>query len=52
VNNSTTARGSACAGRTIATIAQTPSVPDHREIELLTIIVVIVETRYRRRYRR
>jgi len=34
VNNSTTARGSAWAGRMTATIAQTPSAPDHREIQL------------------
>jgi hypothetical protein len=35
VNSSTTARGSlASAGRMIATIAHTPSAPDHREIEL------------------
>ena len=32
VNSSTTARGSAWAGRMMATIAQTPSAPDQREI--------------------
>src|SRR3979411_2893471 len=45
VNNSTTARGSAWAGRMIATIAQTPSAPDHRETRLWAIIAVILETR-------
>src|SRR6266403_78172 len=44
VNSSTTARGSAWAGRTMATIAQTPSAPDHREIQLYAIITVILET--------
>src|SRR5947208_216485 len=44
VNSSTTARGSAWAGRMTATIAQTPSAPDHREIELWAIIVVILGT--------
>src|SRR5438128_12686559 len=49
VNNSTTARGSAWAGRIIATMANTPSAlapsaPDHREIELLAIIAVILRT--------
>ena len=38
VNNSTTARGSAWAGRAIATTAQTPSAPDNREMELWVII--------------
>jgi hypothetical protein len=28
----------------MATIAQTPSAPDHRDIELWAIIVVILET--------
>src|SRR3979490_2277181 len=42
VNNSTTARGSAWAGRTIATMAQTPSAPDHREIKLWVIVWVII----------
>src|SRR5438046_6177758 len=32
VKSSTTARGSACAGRMIAMMAHTPSAPDHREI--------------------
>src|SRR3984885_14533762 len=42
VNNSITARGSAAtAGRTTATIAQTPIALDHREIELQAIITVI-----------
>src|ERR1700723_2414637 len=42
VKSSTTARGSAAAaGRTMATIAQTPKAPDHREIELQAIITVI-----------
>jgi hypothetical protein len=49
VNSSTTARGSAAeAGRTTATIAQTPKVPnapDHREIELQAIITVILKDR-------
>src|SRR6185437_4636557 len=44
VKSSTTARGSARAGRTIATMTQTPSAPDHREIQLLAIIAVILET--------
>ena len=44
VNSSTTARGSAWAGRMMATIAQTPSAPDHREIELWAIIAVILKT--------
>src|ERR1700744_2507671 len=44
VNNSTTARGSpAWAGRITATIAQRPSAPDHRDIELLLIVLVIRE---------
>src|ERR1700730_10349864 len=43
VNSSTTARGSAWAGRTMATIAQTPSAPDHREIRLKAIIAVILD---------
>jgi hypothetical protein len=34
VKSSTTARGSAAAGRIMATIAQTPIAPDHREMEL------------------
>src|ERR1700744_961375 len=47
VNNSTTARGSgAWAGRITATIAQRPSAPDHRDIELLLIVLVILESRY------
>jgi hypothetical protein len=42
VKSSTTARGSAAvAGRTIATMAQTPRALDHREIELQAIIAVI-----------
>src|ERR1700691_5279058 len=42
VKSSITARGSAAtAGRTTATIAQTPRALDHREIELQTIITVI-----------
>src|SRR3954451_24365470 len=44
VKSSTTARGSAWAGRIIATMAQTPSALDHREIELWAIIAVIVRT--------
>src|SRR5436305_11820336 len=43
VNNSTTARGSACAGRAIATTAQTPSAPDHRESELWVIITATLK---------
>src|SRR5882757_6858963 len=46
VNSSTTARGSAWAGRMIATMAQTPSVPDHREIKLWVIIVATLEPGY------
>jgi hypothetical protein len=34
VNSSTTARGSAWAGRMTAMIAQTPSAPDHRDMQL------------------
>src|SRR5580704_10092027 len=46
VNNSTTARGSAAwAGRMMATIAQTPSAPDHRENRLYAISAVILRTR-------
>src|SRR5580704_6023772 len=42
VKSSITARGSAAtAGRMTATIAQTPSALDHREIELQAIITVI-----------
>src|ERR1700733_5383412 len=41
VNSSTTARGSAWAGRMIATIAQTPSAPDHRETQLLIVVVAM-----------
>src|SRR5579863_115267 len=42
VKSSITARGSAAtAGRTMATIAQTPRALDHREIELQAIITVI-----------
>jgi hypothetical protein len=37
-----TARGSATAGRTTATIAQTPKAPDQREIELQASIAVMV----------
>jgi hypothetical protein len=44
VNNSTTARGSAWAGRMMAMITQTPTAPDHREIQLWAIIAVILET--------
>jgi hypothetical protein len=44
VNSSTTARGSAWAGRMTATTAQTPSAPDQREIELWAIIVVMLGT--------
>jgi hypothetical protein len=44
VNSSTTARGSAWAGRMMATIAQTPIAPDHRDIELWAIIAVILKT--------
>src|SRR5436305_1780822 len=46
VKSSTTARGSAIAGRTTATIAQTPNTPetpDHREIELQAIIAVMLK---------
>src|SRR5271170_1672248 len=44
VKSSITARGSAAtAGRTTATIAQTPRALDHREIELQAIITVIPE---------
>src|SRR5580704_16026009 len=47
VNSSTTARGSvACAGRMTATIAQRLSAPDHRDMELLLIVLVILESRY------
>src|ERR1700684_4482632 len=42
VKSSTTARGSAAAGRTMATTAQTPKAPDHREIELQAVITVIL----------
>src|ERR1035437_6037274 len=45
VNSSTTARGSAWAGRMIATIAQTPSAPDHREIQLWAAIAVMLKPR-------
>src|ERR1700722_1659062 len=49
VNNSITARGSAAtAGRTTATIAQTPRALDHREIELKAIITVIPRSGTRR----
>src|ERR1700722_5329851 len=44
VKSSTTARGSGRAGRTTATIAQTPSGPDHREMQLRAIIAVILGT--------
>src|SRR5580698_2044598 len=43
VNSSITARGSAEAGRTTATKAQTPSAPDHREIKFGVIIVATLE---------
>src|ERR1700727_697317 len=43
VNSSTTARGSAWAGRTIATIAQPPRGPDHREIKLWVMIVATLK---------
>src|SRR5882757_5207278 len=45
VNNSTTARGSAWAGRTTATTAQTPSAPDHREREPWVIITATLKPR-------
>src|SRR3984885_10894872 len=45
VNSSTTARGSAWAGRMTATIAQTPSAPDQSEIRLKAIIVVMTGNR-------
>src|SRR5215813_6590322 len=41
VKSSTTARGSAWAGRMTAMIAQIPRAPDHREIRLQAIVVVI-----------
>src|SRR6185437_11429058 len=41
VKSSTTARGSAWAGRMTATIAQIPRAPDQREINLQAIVVVI-----------
>src|SRR5579859_5405918 len=46
VKSSTTARGSAIAGRMTATIAQTPKTPetpDHFEIELQAIIAVMLK---------
>src|SRR3954451_9662709 len=46
VNSSTTARGSAWAGRMIATMAQTPSAPDHREIKFWVITVATPEPGY------
>src|ERR1700688_3638703 len=45
VNSPITARGSAWAGRMMATIAHKASAPDHREIKLWAIIAVILETR-------
>src|SRR5580704_5292773 len=45
VNSSTTARGSAWAGRPIAATAQIPSAPEKREIRLKAIIVVITGNR-------
>src|SRR5690242_21060923 len=41
VKSSTTARGSAWAGRMMATIAQSPRAPDQRETRLQAIIPVI-----------
>src|ERR1700761_9159742 len=47
VNNSTTARGSvALAGRMTATTAQRPRAPDHRDMELLLIVQVILQSSY------
>src|SRR5580704_5645252 len=46
VNSSITARGSAEAGRTTATRAQTPSAPDHREINFGVIIIATLEPGY------
>jgi hypothetical protein len=43
VNSSTTARGSASAGRMTATIATMPSAPDHREIQLLPAVGIMLE---------
>src|SRR6185312_14602858 len=44
VKSSTTARGSACAGRMTATIAQTPrAAPDHRAILVKAIIATVPE---------
>src|ERR1700761_9335961 len=43
VNSSTTARGSAWAGRMTATIAQMPTTPDHREAQLLSDVVAMVK---------
>src|ERR1700748_354959 len=42
VKSSTTARGSAAAGRTMATIAQTPSALANREIKLQAIITAML----------
>ena len=45
VNSSTTARGSAWAGRMTATIAQMPSAPDQREINHKPSSLPYCETR-------
>ena len=47
MNSSTTARGSvALAGRMTATTAQRPRAPDHRDMELLLIVQVILQSSY------
>src|SRR5689334_10829656 len=57
VNNSTTARGSACAGRMMATVAQVLSAsdlsaPDQRETRLEAIIAVMPKVTHRHSLRR